>query len=621
MRKIQVVMISALLSGISLYGFAQEPDKKKEEKEQSLNREMTLEREYDPIVQDAAKVITLPEVREMSVSKRPIVYSDYAVPLLPEKEMNVLPASSLMTEIEHNRRNGYLHFAGGMLMNFNGDFGYHLLNTDRDRLGAWFSHRSSNGKVEFDEAYNMEKRKAKFNDNIGGLDYKHRFDKATFKLGGKFGHSAFNYYGFPTNPYLSPSSSSTIYPTTDSTTNQGARTINAYAGIRSEVKSSVGYHVDVDYTNFNQKYSLSKAFDGMTENHIAVGLGLSSPVNNGQCFGMDIKANILTYSEPTPVVDVPLDSAAFDTHFNATFSPYFRMNSDRWKLLLGLNLMLVSQHSETDVLVSPNVKFEASIANWSVFYADLSGGIESNSMAELARTNRYINPAFTADASKTWADLQIGVRSSAAAGLWFDIFAGYKYTESDLFFNPSSYNRMDNGFNNVSVPFQPTAQRIQVGAALKYDYKQIVDFYLKGVYNYYDLKYNDSWKNVVAVSRLDENSDLEAYGKPSFVANFGINIRPVKPLTIGLDYCMMSGMYAYLNSEIYTEKTGEAGGLTGTNVKMDAIHDLRLRTSWQFNDMFSIYAQFNNLLFRQQELYYGYPLQPFSAMAGFNVSF
>ena len=36
-------------------------------KEKNLNREMTLEREYDPSVQDASKVNTLPVVKEPEV--------------------------------------------------------------------------------------------------------------------------------------------------------------------------------------------------------------------------------------------------------------------------------------------------------------------------------------------------------------------------------------------------------------------------------------------------------------------------------------------------------------------------------------------------------------------------
>ena len=596
MRKIHVVMISTFLSGVSLHGFAQESDKKED-----LNREMTLERVYDPIVQDATKVNTLPVVREMSVTKRPIVYSNYSIAVIPEKEMSVLPSVELMTEVDHLARKGYLHFGGGMLFNLMGDFGYHLIDNDKSRLGVNFSRRSMNGNVKFDDKWGIDKRKAKFNDNIGGLDFKHHFDMATLRLGGKFGHSAFNYYGMPTN-LLPTNYASVLY---DSTTIQANRLINFYGGIASDLPYSLGYHFGVDYTNFKQKYSLHKDLDGMTENHIALDMGMSSPLSDGKNFGVDLNMNLLSYSEPVRSNSVVLDSAAFKTHVNATLNPYFSMKNDTWKLLLGFNFMLVSQNSETDVYVSPNISFDAAIANWTVFYATLGGGIESNSMAEISRMNRYINPAFTADASKTWADLKLGIRSSSTAGLWFDVFAGYKYTESDLLFNPSSFPWVNNGFNNVSMAFQPTTQRIQAGATLKYDFQKVVDFYVKGVYNYYNVKNSDTWKNTYVTNGMADD-ELKAYGRPSFVANAGINIRPVKPLTLALDYCMMTGMQAY---------TGEE------SVKMKAINDLRFRASWQFNDMIGAYAQFNNLMFQKHEMYYGYPMQPFSVMVGAAVNF
>jgi hypothetical protein len=619
MRKIQVAaMMSILLTGISVKGFAQQtetqPDdeeKRKQEQRQALHREMTLEREYNPIVQDAAKVNTLPVVREMNIIKRPIVFADYTIPLMPEKEINILPAGALMTDVFHTKRNGYVHFGGGMHMNLMGDLGYHVLNTDRDQLGISFSHRSTNGNVAFKKEWEAEKRKAKLNDNIGGLDYKHRFDKADFRLGAKFGYSAFNYYGMPSNlPTIMTDDfveGGSYTVSSDSTTNQGNRLIQAYGSISATRETSIGYRVGVNFTNFNQKYSLHKDFDGMNENHLAVDLGLNSPVKNGRCFGVDLKVNILSYSAPKVPFDAIADSLnAYDTHFNATFSPYFRINRDRWKLKLGVNGMLVSQNGNTDALLSPNILFETSIAKWSVFYTDLGGGVESNSMATISRVNRYINPTFAPDASKSWADLQIGVRSAAAAGLWFDVFAGYKYTESDLFFNPSSRLWYYHGFNNVSMAFQPKTQRIQAGATLKYDYREIVDFYLQGVYNYYNFTYEDNWKNGLAGIRVVNNDELEAYGKPTFTANAGIRVRPIKPLIVSLDYSMMTGAYAQVDSK---------------NVKMDAINDLRLRTAWNFSDMFSVYAQFNNLTFGKQELYYGYPLWPFSAMAGLCFNF
>jgi hypothetical protein len=186
-----------------------------------------------------------------------------------------------------------------------------------------------------------------------------------------------------------------------------------------------------------------------------------------------------------------------------------------------------------------------------------------------------------------------------------DIFGGYKHTEADVFFNPSMYVWIEDGFNNVSMLFQPNSQRLQLGASLKYDYRSVFGFYLKGTYNHYINKFAETRKNrVTGIPNEDEN--LKPYGKPAVLINAGISVKPAAPLTLNLDYSMLSGMYVYYN---------------GDNSAMKSVNDLRLRGAWQFNDTFGAYAQFNNLLFQRHEMFYGYTLQPFTAMAGLNINF
>ncbi|MDR3251882.1 MAG: TonB-dependent receptor [Tannerella sp.] len=596
-RNIQALMIVVLLFAANRSGFAQEDMK---EQQQNMNREMTLEREYDPIVQDAAKVNILPEVPEIVITKRPIVYSDYTAPVSTKKIINVLPSSVLMTDVEHGMRNGYLHLGGGMSMNLVGDIGYKLINTDADVLSAYFSHRSANGNVTpLDGDY--EKRKAKFNDNLAALDLKHFFDNITLNLGGNFGYSTFNYYGI----YSPPDIASSPYADPDTATNQSNRIINVYAGVATNSTASTGYHIGVDYTGFKQKYSLSKELDGMNENNFGINLGLNSPENDGKRFGADLKMNFLSYTAAMQSRLPRLDSAAFDARFDATLNPYFLLEDEKLRLLVGVNLSLTTQGGETDVFASPNMSLDVPFANTGLFYIKLGGGLASNTMAELSRTNRYINPAFTPDPSKTWADAKLGVSSSPSAGLWFDLFAGYKYTVAEVLYSPFVDSEYD-AFKNVSVAYQPTVQRFNVGASLKYDYRRLFDFYIKGVFNSYNLKHEETWKNAYMDHSIDKDTEIEAYGLPSLTLNLGINARPLTPLTISLDYCMLSGLYARVNME---------------NVEMKSINDLRLRASWKFGDTFGVYAQFNNLLFQKQELYYGYPLQPFTAMAGININF
>jgi hypothetical protein len=163
-------------------------------KEKELNREMTLEREYDPSVQDASKVNTLPKIKEPVVKKMPIDYSTFAVPTDPQQELSLLGSGSVMTEIPYSKKRGYLNLGAGNYMNINGDLGYHILNTEKDKLNVFLSHRSTNGNIGYLQM--DDKQKAKLNNNLGGINFSHEYEKLALKLGFGIDHSTFNYYGF-----------------------------------------------------------------------------------------------------------------------------------------------------------------------------------------------------------------------------------------------------------------------------------------------------------------------------------------------------------------------------------------------------------------------------------------
>ena len=74
-----------------------------------------------------------------------------------------------MTQMDYNKRRGYFNFGAGTYLNINGDLGYHILSTEKDKLNIWYSHRSTNGKVKYIQM-DDEKVKAKLNDNLGGIN-------------------------------------------------------------------------------------------------------------------------------------------------------------------------------------------------------------------------------------------------------------------------------------------------------------------------------------------------------------------------------------------------------------------------------------------------------------------
>ena len=169
-----------------------------EQTDPALNRELTLEREYNPSVQDANKVNTLPEVKEPAATKIRINYDFLSIPAEPGREASRLPAGRFLAGMSYNKRRGYLNLGLGTYRNINGEAGYHILATGKDRLNLFLSHRSANGEVAYLDGFMKgEKVRARFNNNLGGINYRHEFPQAALRLGAKLEHSAFNYYGMP----------------------------------------------------------------------------------------------------------------------------------------------------------------------------------------------------------------------------------------------------------------------------------------------------------------------------------------------------------------------------------------------------------------------------------------
>ena len=594
-----------------------------QEQDERLIREMTLEREYDPTIQDANKVNRLPEVRVPDITKRSIEYSPFTIPANPDKEIIVLPSGDIMTAIPVNNRRGYFHFGGGMYTNLNGDFGYHLLNDENDKLNFYLSHRSTNGKVGEKD----NKQKAVYNDNLGGIDFRHNFDPAVVRLGANYTYSFFNYYGMPFGSYVSQPWSSYMPPSAmiDSQTNQVNQIINAYAGLQSKEYTQIGYILDFDFVRFTQKYGLSKDLEGIGENKFTLRTGFNSRFGAGnRLAGFAGKLNYFTYTYPA-YYGVFSDSLGYKDYIELTVTPYYRIEGDNWKAQLGVNLMMVTVDS-AKFFLSPNISIEAEIADKTLFYVDAGGEIQSNDAYGLSKQNRYMDYSVITKPSRTWLDATLGIRSGVAPGVWFDVFAGYRITENEVFFVPSTnsaafyYSVISSsippaysGFNSYYKVFQPDVSLFRAGASLKYMYRKAVDFSVKAVYNQWSLSAGDG----MASGNYD---DVKPYGRPVIEVNADLTVRPVQQLALTLGYYLGADRYTFFPCRTYIMDEQEIY-VDSQEIKMKDINDLNFTASWNFNETFGAYLKLNNLLFQQQELYYGYPLQGFNAMVGINLNF
>lgn len=561
------------------------------QEDKNLNREMTLEREYDPSVQDASKINSLPAVKEPVIRKSPIGYADFTLPVEPQKELGILSSGRVMTDLPYNKRRGYFNFGGGNYLNLNGDIGYHILNTDKDRLRISFSHRSTNGKIKLlvSDGEPAVKSKAKLNDNLGGIDFTHEFEKVALLMEAKYGYSAFNYYGY----YPGMASGS------DTGKNQANQQVFFKAGVESKKSETFNYLLEAEYRSFSHKYGLSADYHGVKENAVGVSFDVNADFDGNKRIGLAGKVDYLGYTFPSAYKD---RFAGFNNHAEITLTPYFALSDDNWKLKLGVNAMLITGE-EKKFFVSPNVQAELGVGDATVLYADLSGRIHANSVYDVSLQNRYANPVNAVMASRTWLDGTVGIRSGVLPGFWFDVFAGYNITDKNHFFIPSVISYAPSAWRNMGNAVYTDSRVFRVGASLKYQYQKLLDLNLKGVYNSWHVSDYD------AINVPASHGKPKAWNKPEFELEAGIRVKPVDKVAVGLGYYLGAGRYTVLNTA------------TWENVKMKNISELNLTGSYLFNDTFSIYLKFNNVLNRKYDLFYGYTAQGFNAMLGVNINF
>ena len=84
-----------------------------ENKEESLKREVTIEKEFTPIVNDASKINTLPEIDNPVVTKPSIRYSDWAVPMTTGPILQILPSGNFGMQPAVNPKQSYINLAMG----------------------------------------------------------------------------------------------------------------------------------------------------------------------------------------------------------------------------------------------------------------------------------------------------------------------------------------------------------------------------------------------------------------------------------------------------------------------------------------------------------------------------
>lgn len=534
--------------------------------ESPLDRNVTVEREYQPLIEDAGKITTLPEIPEPVTIRQRVDYADLFQPLALSRYLQNLPMTAFEQE-KKKRQEAFVRLGMGNFWNTLGDINLPILKKEKDRLDFTIQHLGTFGN-------------RKFSQTTGSIDYNHLFKTTELiaTVGGT--HRFFNYFGsnFSATGIRLPSDSLLGMVADDTHWKYGGK---------------IGFRSLPNQANFRHSgfvhYDVLKLQTGWDEKVVNVNYGFSTLYKNNR-LGVDFDLKNLTYEAPVGL------ATAFPDYSVLEVNPYYILEKGNASLRLGASVA-VSFVTGRALNPSPDIHGE-----WKVFpkfmtlYGGVGGGFTTMTQDRLLSENPWVKPSLRVKDIYTPVKPYLGLKIKPVYFLLIDGFAEYNLIKDQYFFvndsvslniNPFSANQLF--YTNQFTVDYSDASLWRIGGRVSFQYKNLVSSSVKIVSN--------SWKT---------KTIAQAWMKPGWEADWNIDVTVNPNLTI--------------SSTFYYEGMRKAR-LGSTIVTMDPVNDLNLSASYRFNQTFSSFVKLNNVLNRGYEQFLGYEVQGFNFLLGGAVSF
>lgn len=578
------------------------------QKDSTIIRQVLLERDYNPTLQDASRVNALPSIYSPLIKPKELKYLSSVPQIsLASNQLGSVEPGDIRTGVDYSKKRGYLNLGAGSNSNLEGALGYRIVHAERDRLDIFATHSSTSGTVDYiQKGFEFDDAKAKYSASKINLEYEHAFDPSILWIDASFYNTSYNYYG---NPFI-PKASSVGNPfDLDSRQNVDVFSIGAGLKSREGSESILKYDAGIAYQNFKSKYETEVPGKGPKGGQLDVNADFFAEFGSDQAVGVKGLLMNQSFSGNSGYL-----RDAYHSLTSITATPYIKFQGSNWNADLGVNVSGAFD-VKNKMLFSPNIKAAIHIDERNTFYGEVTGGINNNTYLDILQENRYVNLWSRVEYSKTLYDLKAGFKSGAVDGFEFDIFAGYKQTDKDHLYL-YRYGGISSDINiktwgNLSTPVYANVGTGNIGGLIKTNLIPYTDLSARLTTYFYNVKYVGAYAMHPAFTTV-EGMEKKAWGRPTFTAELNADVKPFEKLTLSLNYMYAGGRKTYFVSDY--SNTREV-------VNMKDINELNFRGEYQLTDWLSVNARLNNILFQKYELQYGYPLQGFNVLGGLNFKF
>lgn len=592
-----------------------------------LNKNITLEREFDPVKKTVVKKTVLPkEVKKEEKDAVAPQFSDWAVPTLVPVEIPTMEPYGYRTRHNFSNQRGYLFMGLGTCLNLVAGAGYRAIDRTNEKLSVWMLHNSTwlgKNTTKLIER-SSDRQKQRFNDNIVGANWMKELNAGTLAIDGHLHFDSFNYYGGFTN-YLKDRKTAFFEARAD-------------GKWQSEIEindEKLGYeaHATLDYAGYDKSHL--EGIDGSKEfwlgASIESGYEFEKIGDVGMLFGVDVvnrrRHNIVN------------NVASDKTFAMLTLNPYYKYSNDIFTAKAG-GIINLSFNEGTVFRIAPDVDLNFKITKGVNLFAQATGGKMINHLGDLHNAYRYNDPLAGYDAT-TYVpfDGRIGFNVGPFVGFSAKAYVGYGFMTGQLdavvpAANSGIYKEvldMENpkpdgpnspyidGNQYAAIIYKMTkCQGAYMGIEASYKYRSLAEANLQFVHTFTsDEDYVDGMR-YTGYPLGDDG--------PTSIFNIDVKVWPIKPLMVN------AGLNCRINRSTFirrwvTPVIADDGTLVSEgfynydDLEMKDVINLYVSARYNFSHIFSVWAQANNLLCKQWDIMPGQGAQKIGLMGGISVNF
>lgn len=553
--------------------------------QEELSKEITIDREFVPIEQKASKSNMLPEVYRPQTNTQAgnISYSDWAIPSEVPTSAITLSPYNFGTTYEVSQYRGYFEYSIGTSLNMLGSAGYRIIDFDRTKLNIWLQHNSTwTGKNKSKNSPHAIDQH--WNDNVLGIDFLHRFRRGALSTNAFFHYSNFNYFGRAENAWYA----------TDSTQSVNEFRIDiGWAGPFHE-DEGLNYSFNAIYNYFSFSNDIFYPIHGNSENHLKLKFNAEFASSEFSHIGLNINYDFINYTIHHQGINETSIGHENLGLFNAL--PYYAYRSGRLSFKLGINLD-VSFNDGAIFRIAPHAEFRYDMLRGLQFFVEAHGRKMVNTLSRMFSFNRYISPQTLPTNSYTPLDVYGGFKIGPFAGFNATIYGGWAKVKNammpTLYVNPSTQENTIN--RSISRYTVLDMKGWRAGGEIAYAFRTLANASIS-------LEYSPQEGNKGYVVG-DDRAEL--------VLNANVVLHPIKTVTINIGYQNRSN-----RSVIFNDNNG-----VWLEQDLGDVNYLMIGGTYRMNDIVGFMLQFDNILNKRWDTYYGMGSQPIGVLGGVSLLF